>query len=128
MDYIMKVLCTICARGGSEGVKNKNLIVLRRKPLIAHTILQAKRSKLFDAIAVSSDSSKILAVAKKWGADYFIDRPKEMAVATAAKLPSIKHAVLETERLASQRFDIIFDLDVTSPLRSVDDLSEAYHL
>ena len=60
----MKVLCTICARGGSKGVKNKNLISLCDKPLIAHTILQAKKSKLFVAIAVSSDSKKILSAAK----------------------------------------------------------------
>lgn len=124
----MKVICTICARGGSEGVKNKNLRLLRRKPLIAHSILQAKQSKLFDVIAVSSDSKKILSVAKKWGADYLIERPPELATSTAAKLPVIRHAVLETEILTSCQFDIMVDLDATSPLRNVDDLRDSFDL
>lgn len=124
----MKVLCTICARGGSQGVKNKNVISLRGKPLIAHSILQAKKSELFNAIAVSSDSKKILICAKKWGADYLIDRPDEMATSTAAKIPAIQHAVLEAEKLASHQFDIIVDLDTTSPLRTVEDLKASFHL
>ncbi|OGT37990.1 MAG: flagellar modification protein B [Gammaproteobacteria bacterium RIFCSPHIGHO2_12_FULL_37_14] len=124
----MKTLCTICARGGSQGVKNKNIINLRGKPLIAHTILQAKRSGLFSVIVVSSDPPQILAVAEEWGADYLINRPIEMASSTAAKLPAIQHAVLETERITSASFDVIVDLDVTSPLRAVDDIHNAHDL
>ncbi|MDP1574223.1 MAG: acylneuraminate cytidylyltransferase family protein [Coxiellaceae bacterium] len=124
----MKVLCTICARGGSQGVKNKNIISLCGKPLIAHTILQAKKSGLFDAIAVSSDSKKILSVAKKWGADYLIDRPLELASSTAAKIPVIQHAVAQTESFTNTMFDILIDLDVTAPLRSVDDLCNSFKL
>lgn len=124
----MRVLCTICARGGSQGVKNKNLISVCRKPLIAHTILQAKKSTLFDAIAVSSDSKKILSVSKKWGAHYLIDRPMDMATATAAKLPAIQHAVMQAEKLAKIKFDIVIDLDATSPLRSVEDLQQSFDL
>ncbi|MCX7121838.1 MAG: acylneuraminate cytidylyltransferase family protein [Gammaproteobacteria bacterium] len=124
----MKVLCTICARGGSQGVKNKNLISLLGKPLIAHSILQAKKSKLFDAIGVSSDSKKILSISKKWGADYLIDRPAEFASSTAAKLPAIQHAVSAIEMLTSSQFDIIVDLDVTSPLRAIEDLRESLAL
>lgn len=126
MDYIMKVLCTICARGGSQGVKNKNIISLCGKPLIAHTILQAKKSGLFDAIAVSSDSKKILDVAKKWGADYVINRPADLASSTAAKIPAIQHAVRQIEELSNIKFDILVDLDATAPLRSVDDIRYSF--
>lgn len=124
----MKKLCTICARGGSQGVKNKNIISLCGKPLIAHTILQAKKSGLFDAITVSSDSKKILSIAKKWGADYLIDRPKELASSTAAKLPAIQHAVTNTEEQANTVFDILVDLDATAPLRSAEDLTNSFKL
>ena len=75
----MKRICTICARGGSQGVKNKNILSLCGKPLIAHSILQAKKSGLFDFIVVSSDSKKIRDVAMKWGAHYVIDRPAALA-------------------------------------------------
>lgn len=124
----MKILCTICARGGSIGVKNKNIRKLRGKPLIAHSILQAKNSNLFDSISVSSDSSKILTVAKKWGADYTIERPINMATATAPKLPVIQHAVLATEKIAQEKYDFIVDLDATAPLRNVEDIIVSFNM
>ena len=63
----MKRLCTICARGGSKGLSNKNLRPLLGKPLIVHTIERARESGVFDRIAVSSDSREILAVAQANG-------------------------------------------------------------
>ena len=48
----MKILCTICARSGSKGVLNKNIKNINNKPLIAHTIDQARKSKLFDKITL----------------------------------------------------------------------------
>lgn len=123
----MKALCTICARGGSQGVKNKNLALLCRKPLIAHSIFQAKHSELFAAVAVSSDSKKILQVAKQYGADHLIMRPPEMATSTAAKLPAIQHAVLSTENMLSTQFDVVVDLDATAPLRTIEDLQRSFH-
>jgi len=124
----MKRICTICARGGSKGVPNKNIRDLLGKPLIAHSILQAKSSGLFDAIAISSDSHQILDVAKDWGADYFIKRPDELATDFSAKLPAIKHCIIETEKLSKCKYDIIIDLDATSPLRNIEDLKGAIEL
>lgn len=122
----MKVLCTICARGGSKGVKNKNIRLLSGKPLIAHSIIQAKNTALFDMIAVSSDSVEIRDIAMQWGADAVIERPVAMASDTAAKLPAIQHAVLAAEKIHGEPFDYIIDLDATSPLRSVEDIVAAF--
>ncbi len=124
----MKILCTICARGGSTSVKNKNIRLLRGKPLIAHSIIQAKKSTLFDFIAVSSDSTKIRSISKKWGADYIIPRPAELATATISKIPAIQHAVLEAERAYGENFDLIVDLDATAPLRTIDDITTSLKL
>lgn len=124
----MKRICTICARGGSKGVKNKNIRSLHGKPLIAYSILQAKETGLFDAVAVSSDSAEILAAAAAWGADYLIERPDELATDQAAKLPAICHCVLEAERRAGISFDIVVDLDATSPLRTADDIVQCVRL
>lgn len=118
----MRRICTICARGGSKGVKNKNIRKLLGKPLIAHSILQAKASGLFDCIAVSSDSDEILAIAGKWGADCLIKRPDELATDLAAKLPVIQHCVAEAECIGGQAFDVVVDLDATSPLRIPEDI------
>jgi len=124
----MKRLCTICARGGSKGVKNKNIRVLGGKPLIALSLHQARESRLFDLIAVSSDSAKILDAARNHGADLVIERPAELASDTAAKIPAIRHCVEESEHFFRAHFDVIVDLDATSPLRLSEDIKGAVDL
>lgn len=121
-------LCTICARGGSKGVPDKNLRDLAGKPLIAHSILQAKASGLFEAVAVSSDSKRILETAEAWGADHLVVRPDHMASDTAAKVPAIAHCLTEIEGRLGRRFEVLTDLDATSPLRLPEDIRGAVEL
>jgi CMP-N,N'-diacetyllegionaminic acid synthase len=118
-----KRLCTICARGGSQGVPNKNIRLLNGQPLINYTIETAKKSDLFDLIAVSSDSEDILNAAKEAGADILVKRPDQLATNKAAKIPAIIHAISEVEKITNKQYDILVDLDATSPLRLVDDLN-----
>lgn len=124
----MTRLCTICARGGSKGVPNKNVRLLMGKPLIVHTLDQARDSNLFDAIAVSSDSENILRIASMWGCDYVIKRPDKLATDEAPKLPAIRHCLAEVERLTGTLYDTLVDLDATSPLRTPDDIRQAVDL
>ena len=124
----MKRLCTICARGGSKGIVNKNIRELGGKPLLAHSLEQARESRLFEKIAVSSDSQDILDVAQKWGASLLIRRPDQLAGDLAPKLPAIRHCVEEAEHLSDTRFDVIVDLDATAPLRTSDDIRGAVKL
>jgi CMP-N,N'-diacetyllegionaminic acid synthase len=124
----MSRICTICARGGSKGVKNKNIRELTGKPLIALSLEQARYSKLFDLIVVSSDSVEILDAARSHGADLLVVRPPELASDTAAKLPAIRHCVEEAEKFFGKRFDVVVDLDATSPLRLVEDIKGAVDL
>jgi N-acylneuraminate cytidylyltransferase/CMP-N,N'-diacetyllegionaminic acid synthase len=124
----MKRLCTICARGGSKGVPNKNIRQIGGKPLIAHSVAQAQLSGLFEAIAVSSDSPEILNISKKSGVDHLIFRPQDLASDSAPKLPAIQHCVNEVERISGENFDVIVDLDVTSPLRLTKDIEGAVRL
>lgn len=120
------ILCTICARGGSQGVKNKNLKIINGKPLIYFTINQAIKSKIFDHIMVSTDSKKILKSAKFYGADGWFIRPKKLSSNLSSKVPAIKHALIEAEKFYKKKFEFIVDLDVTSPLRKVEDIKKAY--
>ncbi len=101
---------------------NKNLRNLAGKPLIAYSILQAKETGLFEKIAVSSDSEKILEESKHWGADVLIRRPAELATDECPKLPVIRHCVAEAEKTLKTSYDLIADLDATSPLRNTDDI------
>ena len=121
----MSRICTICARGDSKGVKNKNIRDLAGKPLIAYTLEQARASGLFDLIAVSSDSPAILDMARDHGADLLVERPAKLATDTAAKLPAIRHCVEGAEQVNGERFDVVVDLDATSPLRLVADIQDA---
>lgn len=124
----LRVLCTICARGGSKGVKNKNVRLINNKPLIAHTIHVALASNLFADIVVSTDCDDIASAAISAGAQVLFKRPAELASDSAAKLPVIKHAFLETERIVGRHYDILFDLDATSPLRILEDLIGCYDM
>jgi CMP-N,N'-diacetyllegionaminic acid synthase len=128
MGEPMTRLCTICARGGSKGVKGKNLRILAGKPLLAHSIEQARASGLFEAIAVSSDSPAILDVASQWRVDYLVKRPDELATDQAAKLPVIRHCVAEVQQRAGRTFETLVDLDATSPLRTPEDIRAAVEL
>jgi N-acylneuraminate cytidylyltransferase/CMP-N,N'-diacetyllegionaminic acid synthase len=109
-------------------VHNKNIRNLAGRPLIAHTIQQARSSGLFDLIAVSSDSPQILNAAREHGADLLVQRPLELSTDAAAKLPAIRHCVDEVEKLKGHRFDIVVDLDATSPLRLPADIRGAVEL
>jgi N-acylneuraminate cytidylyltransferase/CMP-N,N'-diacetyllegionaminic acid synthase len=124
----MSLLCTVCARGGSKGVPGKNLRPLLGKPLIAHTLEQAKQSGLFAAVAVSSDSAEILEAARRHGADVLVRRPEEMATDSAPKVPAIRHCLETAERELGCRFPVFVDLDVTSPLRLPEDIAGAVRL
>lgn len=124
----MTRICTICARGGSKGVPNKNIRLLFGKPLLAYTIEQAKKSRMFDYIAVSSDSNEILDNAKLFGADFLIQRPDELATDTSAKLPAIRHCVETVEKQVGYKFAEVVDLDATSPLRLPTDIIEVLNL
>jgi CMP-N-acetylneuraminic acid synthetase/NAD(P)-dependent dehydrogenase (short-subunit alcohol dehydrogenase family) len=124
----MKRLCTICARGGSKGVPNKNLRRLLGKPLLVYSIERARQADLFERIAVSSDSAAILETAKAAGVDDLIERPPEMATDTASKLPAIRHALVAVEARHSIKYDTLVDLDATSPLRLPEDIRGAVRL
>jgi len=123
-DY--KILCTICARGGSKGVKNKNIKPINGKPLIAYTIEQAKISGLFDHIVISTDSEDIATIAKEYGAEIFFKRSPEMASDTAGKLDVIRDAFERSESYYNETFDYLIDLDATAPLRSVEDITQSF--
>lgn len=116
------IICTICARGGSKGVPNKNARIVAGRPLLSHTVNQARSSGLFDCIAFSSDSADYRRLAGQAGADLLIGRPDELANDAAGKIPVIRHCVEHAELATGTTFDLIIDLDCTSPLRLIDDI------
>lgn len=107
------VLCVIPARGGSKGILNKNLRLLGKLPLVAHSILQARLAGIpDDNIIVSSDSEEIIRTAAFYGAMPVI-RPKELSGDTA----STEMAMLHTLDFAPDHIEHILLLQATSPIR-----------
>ena len=88
-----KILALIPARGGSKGIKNKNIIDLCGKPLIQYSIDAALQSKYIDDVVVSTDSQAIADVSKKCGAEVPFLRPAELASDTAKSIDAVIHAV-----------------------------------
>lgn len=126
MKIMSDVLCTICARGGSKGVKNKNIRLLNGKPLIAHTIEQALESNLFDHVVISTDSDQIAEVAKQYGGEVFFTRSEMLSSDTAGKLDVIKDALIKSEAYYGKEYNYHVDLDATSPLRDVADITKSF--
>jgi len=122
----MKILCTICMREKSKGIPNKNLKKINGKSLMYYTINHAIKAKLFNRIIISTDSKKIFNRAISYGAEGFFLRDKKISNDFAPKVPVIRDALIKTEEHYKENYEYIFDLDVTSPLRSPVDIKKAY--
>lgn len=117
-----KILVTIATRGGSKGVKNKNIKPLLGKPLIYYTLKQALSWPAASRIIVSTDSIEIADIVKKQNVDVPFIRSQELATDSCGKMFVIRDALVRCEKLYNEKFDIVVDLDVTSPVRTIQDL------
>jgi|TARA_B100001964_G_C14178984_1_gene575260 N-acylneuraminate cytidylyltransferase/CMP-N,N'-diacetyllegionaminic acid synthase len=117
----MNLLTIIPARGSSKGIKNKNIKKLCGYPLIAWTILTARKSKYIKQIIVSTDSKKIANISKKYGATIPFIRPKKYATDKASSFSVLKHAI-NFFNSKNINFDYVLFLEPTSPLRQVEDI------
>jgi CMP-N,N'-diacetyllegionaminic acid synthase len=118
------IVAIIPARGGSKGIRGKNLINFCGKPLLAWTILQAKASKYIRKVYVSSDNKRILKNAGIYGAET-IKRPKELASDIASSEAALKHSLDVIQKRSNRRVDLVVFLQATSPLRETSDIDNA---
>lgn len=126
----MRILTIIPARCGSKGIKNKNIIDLCGKPLIAYSINQAlelKAQGLVNKVIVSTDCQKIADVALRFGAEIPFLRPKEISGDNAKSVEFILHALNFYENI-QEYFDAVLLLQPTSPMRSYDILNKSIKL
>ena len=122
----MNTLITICVRGGSKGVKNKALVNIKKKPLIWYTLNKIPKLKFSNKTVISTDSIKISKVCNIFGFKTWFKRSKYLSSDKAPKIPVIRDALIKAEKHYKMEFDIIIDLDISSPLRSVADINNAY--
>jgi pseudaminic acid cytidylyltransferase len=84
-------IAIIPARKGSKRILNKNIKLFYGKPIISYAINKAKESRLFSKIIVSTDSKKIAAIARKFGATVDFLRPKFLSSDKTSTLDVISH-------------------------------------
>ena len=123
----MKILGIIPARAGSKGLKDKNILKLNKKPLIAWSILAAKKSKVLSKVIVSTDSLKISRIAKKYGAEVPFMRPAKYSGDNAKSSDLIIHA-LKFFIKKKIHFDYVVLIEPTSPLREASDIRKCISL
>jgi CMP-N,N'-diacetyllegionaminic acid synthase len=126
----MDILITICARGGSKGIPGKNVKTINGRPLIYYTIKVAKEfAKKFNAdITISTDSDVIKSIAREYGLYNNYVRPELLSTDDAGKIVTILDVLNFEEINNKKKYKYIIDLDVTSPLRNVEDIENALGL
>ena len=110
------------ARGGSKGVKNKNIKLLNNKPLIYYTIKEALKCKFLTSYIVSTDSKDIKNISEKYGAQVPFLRPKKLSSDTSSSSDALKHAVDFMEKMNKTKYDFIIEIMATNPLKNFKDI------
>ncbi len=114
---LRKVYAIIPARGGSKGVPKKNIRLLAGHPLIAYSIVAARRCRRIDSVIVSTDSQEIADVSRAYGAEVPFLRPKELAQDRSADIDFIRHALDWFEEHDHVEPEMLVHLRPTTPLR-----------
>lgn len=119
-----KSLCVIPARCGSKGLKDKNILDLCGKPVLAYTIEACRQSGVFEEVYVATDSPEYARIAERYGAETPFLEPEELAYDHISSLAP----VLDYYEKLGREYDYIWCMQPTSPLRSAEDIREAYQI
>ena len=122
------ILGVTLARGGSKGIKNKNLTKINGKPLIYFTIKEAKKCTKITNDIVSTDSNKIKKVAERYKVEVPFIRPREFSKDSSTSASALKHALVESEKIFNKKFDYVIELMATNPLKSVIDINNIINI
>jgi YrbI family 3-deoxy-D-manno-octulosonate 8-phosphate phosphatase len=118
------IVAVIPARGGSKGVPRKNVAPVGGMPLLAHSVLHARRSRHVDLVVVSTDDDEIAAIAEGYGA-VVVRRPAALASDEAPSEPAVRHALDEVRDRHDGEIELVVFLQPTSPIRQPGDLNGA---
>lgn len=126
----MNILVTICARAGSKGVKSKNMRDFLGLPICWYTLAalelfrarEAQRFGSFD-LAVNTDAPELYRQIEEAGVPFLaVPRKESLAGDTASKIDVIRDTLREAETRNGRHYDFVLDMDLTSPLRRVEDI------
>ncbi len=127
-----RVLISICGRAGSKGFKNKNLKTFCSKPLVHYSLsaieLFMQKQPDIDADIVLNTDSGLLRdlVLGSYPEVHFIHRPAALAGDGVAKMEVFQQSLRVMEEKRGQAYGVYMDLDITSPLRTAEDVAGCY--
>ena len=115
----MKFIVAIPARSGSKSIKDKNILIYKKKPLIYHSINLALKSKFVDRVIVSTDSLKYQKLSIKFGAEAPFLRPSKFSRDKSNDSEWIYHLLNYLKTKENYIPDYIIHLRATSPNRDI---------
>ena len=118
-----KIVAIIPARAGSKGIQNKNIYLIKGKPLVEYSCEQALASKYIDDVFCSTDGELIASAVKNAGANV-IKRPPELSQDTSKTIDAIIHSI-EFLKSVGREYDYMVELQPTCPLRTTKQIDEA---
>lgn len=129
----MNILFTLCGRAGSKGFKNKNLKTFLDAPLCYYSLAAIKlyidkHPEDDIEVVVNTDSkelAKLLIEDQHCLSTHFIDRDSSLGGDKVPKVAVIRDCLDKIELKTDKIFDVVVDLDITSPLRTVQDIEAA---
>lgn len=118
------IIAIIPARGGSKGIPRKNIRFLGGKPLIAHTITEALKSRYIDRVVVSTEDEEIAGIAKEYGAEV-LGRPIGLASDSTPTEAVLEYVIKYLKWEGGYEVDVVVLLQPTSPLRNIRHIDAA---
>lgn len=128
MNYSQQVLALIPARSGSKSIPHKNIREFCGKPLIAHSIGQARACPAIGRVIVSTDSEEYAAISREHGAETPFLRPADIAGDTATDLEVFQHALRWLAEKEGAVPELCVHLRPTHPNRAAADITRAIDL
>ena len=118
-------LCIIPARSGSSGVKNKNIIKIKNKPLIINAIHFAKKLKFIRKIIVSTDSEHYKKICERYKFKVEKLRPKTLAKKYTKTIDVINYELNNLKNFEKKKIENILILQPNCPFRKISDFQKA---
>ncbi|MEX0686772.1 MAG: acylneuraminate cytidylyltransferase family protein [Balneolales bacterium] len=119
----IEIIGIIPARGGSKGIPRKNIVDLGGYPLIAWSIIRAKKSKFIDRVILSSDDDEIIKIAKQFGCEVPFTRPEQFASDESSSIEVVLHALERLNFISTNQYFVL--LQPTSPFRTTETIDRA---
>ena len=123
-----KILLIVLARGGSKGIKLKNLKKINGMSLVKHVGNFYKTLNFIDTAIVSTDHKLIAKEAIKSGFELPFYRPKKLSGDLVKDEDVLLDVLIKTEAMKKIKYDIIMSLPPTSPFRTINEVKKCLKL